>query len=67
MTSEKQRTFVSDLILSVCTKIINTDIPTEWDGFELRQYIADQFAAQVCDMNKTRSREYLNTVITRNP
>lgn len=66
MTPEQQRTFIGDLILSVRSKILNTDIPAEWDGIELRQYIADQFAAQTCGMHKHRRREYNNTVITRN-
>lgn len=66
MTPEDQRTFIGDLILAVRSKIINADIPPEWDGIELRQYIADQFADQVADMPRYRRREYRNTIITRN-
>lgn len=66
MTPEQQREFVSDLILAVRTKILNADIPAEWDGIELRQYIADQFAEQVGDMDKRRRREYRNDILTRN-
>ena len=66
MTIEEQRTFVSDLTLAVRTKILNADIPAEWDGFELRQYIADRFAEQVADMGKQRRREYSKTILTRN-
>lgn len=66
MTPEQQRTFIGDLILTIRTKILNADIPPEWNGIELRQYIADQFAEQVCDMSRTRRRDYRNNILTRN-
>lgn len=66
MTPEDQREFISDLTLAVRTKILNADIPAEWDGIELRQYIADKFAEQVADMPRTRRREYSNTILIRN-
>lgn len=66
MTPEQQHEIVSDLILAVRSKILNADIPAEWDGFELRQYIADKFAEQVGTMDRTRLRNYRNTILTRN-
>lgn len=68
MTPEQQREFVSDLTLAVRTKILNADIPPEWNGIELRQYIADQFADCVISgtMDRTRLRNYRNTILTRN-
>lgn len=66
MTPEQQREFISDLTLAVRTKILNADIPADWDGIELRQYIADKFAEQVADMPRARRREYSNTILIRN-
>ena len=40
-------------------------MPDNWDGHELRRYIADHFEDQVFDMNRTRLLEYRNDVITR--
>ena len=70
MKAEEKAHFVRDLIGSISKTIQMRlkDMPEEWDGIELRQYIADQF----CDlgvgrpMQKGRHKAYKNTVITRN-
>lgn len=43
-------------------------VPAEWDGIELRQYPADRAADQfpIRKMERTRMKEYRNTVIVNN-
>jgi hypothetical protein len=66
MTPEQQQEFVIKLTSTVQATIRSKKIPPEWDGIELRQYIADQFAQQVADMPRSRRKDYNNTVITEN-
>ena len=68
MTPQAQQKFIDDLITNVKATIRSKKIPPEWDGIELRQYIADQFANCVISgtMDRKRRREYNNTVITEN-
>lgn len=51
------------------------EVPKEWDGIELRQWIADYFEAQtysrsmrakLTSADRKRSREYRNDVLVRN-
>lgn len=65
MTISEQKKFVSDLIESVKSDILNKayDMPSSWDGIELRQYIADRFARETCAMEGARQRNYRNTIM----
>ena len=75
MTREQHKTFVYELINSVKADIIEAidqkKLPDEWDGHELRRYIADRFDQCVFGstaMRDKRSRRYKNyqkTVLTR--
>jgi hypothetical protein len=71
MDKPDKKIFVYELIGSVVddvmTAIDEGKIPEEWDGHELRKFLADKFAGQVADaMKSTRLREYKNTVIVNN-
>ena len=75
MTPLDQRKFVHQLIDNVEAEIIaklkSGKIPAEWDGHELRQYVADNFAECVMwpigtDNRSARRREYANTVLVNN-
>lgn len=70
----RQREFVADLIAhlehEVIQKIIEGKVPLEWDGIELRQYVADRAADANTvlprkDMRRRRM-EYRKTVLINN-
>lgn len=66
MTRDEQKEFILDLCRSVHRSIESSiekgRIPAEWDGHELRQYIADKFAEQTTKLDRRRMREYRNHV-----
>ena len=78
MTPKDKRFFIRDLIGNVCNDILAKvdDMPDEWDGHELRRYIADRFeqaSIGVLGRGRVRSsgatkrmRDYRNTVLERN-
>jgi TATA-box binding protein (TBP) (component of TFIID and TFIIIB) len=69
MTKGEQWWFVEELVRSVSLDIeSNLDkIPAAWDGFELRQYVADKFAQAVYrKMEPRRKRAYNKEVLNRN-
>jgi hypothetical protein len=69
MNAKDKAVFVHDLISSVHDTIKENihKMPEDWDGHELRQYIADCFASQVArQLTGKRKREYTNTVIVAN-
>jgi len=72
MTIPDKIQFVNELIESVrhdiIKKIERSNIPDEWDGIELRQYMADRFNDVVISgtMSRTRKREYNNSVLINN-
>ena len=74
LDKQEKRRFIEDLCASVQETAINAIVkmPEEWDGIELRQYLADKFADSSLlnhknrkDLNRRR-REYRNEVIVRN-
>jgi hypothetical protein len=40
------------------------DVPETWDGFEIRQWLADKFEFEKVEMGRKRLREYRNHVAT---
>ena len=69
MKREAQVLFVRDIIESIKRQILATieDIPDEWDGIELRQYICDYICGSLrVKMDKKRKRNYNNDVVVRN-
>lgn len=72
MTKAGKKRFIRDLIKNTQGTILaNIDkMPNEWDGIELRQYIADKFSESIyvpfTGNEKMRRREYKNEVLVRN-
>lgn len=66
---EEQIEFVDSLLNSVKEDIVKKikagKIPDNWDGIELRWYLAERFARETYG-NKSRKREYNNTVLVNN-
>jgi len=64
MTAEEKVEFITNLTASVRDALIRAvpHMPEEWDGHELRQYLADLFAREVYKdtMRGRRLREYQN-------
>jgi len=67
MNTQDKKIFIDELTNAVKVSIlhrIDADaIPDEWDGIELRQYIADQFNAATVKMSRDRKRDYNNTIL----
>jgi hypothetical protein len=70
MTQVEQRRFIRELIGNVKKEVIANvpKMPQDWNGIELRQYIANRFAACVIcgTMSRDRLKEYHNTVAVNN-
>jgi hypothetical protein len=78
MTKAEKLQFIADLTADVTALIISKidKMPEEWDGGELRRYIADSFDAQVFEPFDTgsvwgfqrskRLAAYRNECLTRN-
>lgn len=76
MTKAEKRKFIRDLCGSITKMVLNNvdRMPAEWDGIELRQYIADTFADRAgamsfrstIDRDRKRLKEYRNTVLVNN-
>lgn len=69
MTPAKQKQFVKDLIRNIQGGML-TDlprVPEEWDGHELRQWIADRFRNQISiPLEGKRKRDYKNAILVNN-
>lgn len=70
MEKSEKIEFVESLCESVkkevITKILIDKIPDNWDGFELRWYLAEKFNQQTYQHSRRRKREYNNTVLVNN-
>lgn len=77
MNAKQKRQFVRALIRGTQKAILAkvSQMPPEWDGHELRAYIADQFEANKVTVGRRdaygrayrqRTAEYRNECITRN-
>lgn len=70
MDKDKKLVLVDELIGSVRASILEKvgQMPEDWDGIELRQYIADKFSEVVFKDTLTgkRAKDYRNEVIVRN-
>jgi len=67
MERTEQRKFVRNLAVSIAEEIVSKiesgASPESWDGYELRQLLADKFARESFDMGRGRKKEYNNTVL----
>lgn len=61
-----QRQFIKDIMHSIQTLVLSKELPLEWNGVELRQYLADKFADSTVPMGAKNRKEYRNTCIVRN-
>ena len=74
MTKDEKILFIAKLTGSICNelaaKIRDGRIPEEWDGHELRELLAEKFAAETSSVLKNkrsaRYKAYRNTVLTNN-
>jgi hypothetical protein len=73
MNSEEKIKFVEAITSNVTEEIINNiiigKVPEDWEGIELRWYLADKFQDCVYDIYKKpskRKREYKNTILVEN-
>lgn len=69
-TREKKVEFITALMDYVRTGLLSSmdRVPAEWDGHELRKWLADAFASQVYKpaMKGKRLKAYNNAVIVNN-
>jgi len=74
MNKQEQEQFVRELTGNVLAEVLAKSVqwPDDWDGHELRQLLADAFAASSCmsdamkDKRAARRRAYENTVLVEN-
>jgi hypothetical protein len=69
MRLDERTAFINDLCDGIKNRILSkaAKMPDEWDGYELRLYIADTAAsASYVKMLPSRKREYRNAVIVNN-
>ena len=70
MTANEKKKLIRTLVASVKTDALAAvaKMPEDWDGIELREYLADKFAE--CrfrgTMDKRRMSRYRNEVLVRN-
>lgn len=66
LTPAQKKRFIRELTKSVADSIIRSipEMPAYWNGHELRQYVADQFAHQIHPMKGQRMCDYRNTIAT---
>jgi len=67
MTKRDQRRFVRELVMNVRRDLLKQValFPAEWDGHEIRQFIADTFQASSYTLKRMprRLRDYRNAVL----
>jgi hypothetical protein len=70
MNRKQQVDFVLELTATIAGNTIDEinagKIPATWDGFELRQLLADRFANATANMDKERKADYCNTCLVNN-
>lgn len=70
MSPNEQKNFITSLtdaiVIEIFGKINEGKIPEEWNGFELRELLADKFDNERANMTRTHHREYKNTVLVNN-
>lgn len=63
-----KKTFVRELLDQVSAKLLDDvrHLPADWDGIEIRRWIADRFADQCLPMDRKRLKDYRRAVLTNN-
>jgi len=68
-TQVGKKKFIKDLFSMMQETVLGKVgmMPDEWDGIELRQYIADKFTEQISSsFSGKRKKDYINTVNVTN-
>ena len=67
MNRQEQIDFVKDLLgkisEDVIRKIESEQIPDDWNGLQLRKFLADKFSDEVLEMKRTAKWKYKNDVL----
>lgn len=72
MNAKEQKRFVKELVKSIQDEVIASissgKISDDWDGIELRWYLAEKFENSTWStkLNKKRYKEYNNAVLVNN-
>lgn len=70
MNQQEKIAFVKNFTASVTETILAMyeagKIPEKWNGFEIRQHIADTYAKEAIRMDQARMKAYRNDVIINN-
>lgn len=70
MNTEEKTAFIETITANIRTDLLKVvdRIPEEWDGFELRQLLADtiKYHYNYSKMNVARFRKYNNFVLVNN-
>lgn len=72
MNQQDKERFVRELVGNIQTDVLAkvSQMPEEWDGIEIRQYLADKFSESSLMMGRKdlykRLRSYRNEVLVRN-
>lgn len=70
MNKNEKRSFIRQLSRNIINEALSNipKMPENWDGHELRLYLADRFRAAVMSncMQGKRLKEYKNTIIINN-
>jgi hypothetical protein len=71
LTKQEKEKFIKDLMGHVQASLLNKldKVPEEWDGMELRMWIADTFGWERTGsmvMDKRRVKNYENEILTKN-
>ena len=68
MTQAEKEKFINDLVGHVRREIVESipKMPEEWDGHELRLYIAEKFSDKKNKLAPSRLKAYASEVLVRN-
>ena len=69
MTKKEQRQFIINICDNLKTNMLEKteSIPENWDGYELRQYLADKASEFLyLKMDKQRKKNYENDILINN-
>ncbi len=68
LNEQEKRDFVCELVSEIKADILEkvSRMPLDWDGIELREYIAERFASSRWSMTRTRRASFDNAILTQN-
>ena len=70
MTKDEQFKFVDTFTKSVVNKVLDQileeKLPASWEGWELKQHVADVFSERTFPMTGSRKTEYENYKLVNN-